>query len=509
MECNKQKWVPEGSLFSPESFSHALCRARDFRRDILHRHHRETWVHEEDKKTGTSDHLVLPNTDLDAALLDMMRELQDLRSYFEGTLREDLSHNNDADQKPCVPALVVSTSHCTFPLALESFQDLAEHPSSSIAHRRGRSQAQPLKIGIENPSREVLNSEIPKIFLDSPIPDEQLIDSSSALRVEEMIDNLRLQCSTMSLNNPAIDSFWNSRSAIASLSNAADYEFTGTGKAKVCISPKTLATNSKDKGQQAASKSSQGVRAVRPLERRYRGQLNSSRTIYKPRATTLNATSARPLYCPKRVSSHPRPSIKQATLHPTLVKDHPPQRPLKCVRFVLPKSEVESDFSDCRNSLASHQVTGPIKPKTTSRVNPKPKLTKATVKPSLVAEISSQNTQVPNLRRPTSKQSTEQVKPTISPPVRKIALTRGSVEWKASNTLWRSNTLGRHSLSKIIKGPVLAFRENKRATISIETAFETKVDENAVRRQSDILSSPTIKKVRMPMQLKNIFSRFK
>lgn len=511
-----KKWVPEGSLFSPESFSLALSQARNFRRDsVLRSHNREAWVHE-DQKTRSSS-LFASNHDLDSALLGMMRELQDLRSYFEGTLHEDPSRDNDADQKLCVPALVVSTSHFTFPLALESFQDLTQHSPSSIAYRRGRSPPRPLKIGMENPSFEVSDPEIRKTFPNPLVPEErtlQLADSScekSTLRVEEMIDNLRLQCSTMSLRSPPIDALWNSRSAITPPSNVEHIEIADPGQANECVFSKR---NPKDKQPQTTS---QGVSSLGPLERRYRGSLNSSRTTYKPRATTLSATLSRPLDCQKRALPHPRSSIKQVALRPALVKDRRPQRPLKCVRFVLPRSEVENDLDDCQNSLARRRETESITEtrRSTRSVDLKlshPKI-EATLKNSPVASpptISSPNTQTLNSKRLTSKPKERVKSAVISSPVRKIALSRGSVEWKAGKNLWRSNTLGRHSLSKIIKGPVLAFRENKRATISIETAFETKVDENALRRQSDVLpSSANFKKNRMPMQFKNIFCRFK
>jgi len=508
-----KKWVPEGSLFSPESFSLALSQARNSRRDsVLRSHNREAWVHEDDEKTR-SPSLSASNHDLDSALLGMMRELQDLRSYFEGTLQADSSRNTDADQELCVPALVVSTSHFTFPLALESFQDLTQH--SSIAYRRGKSPPQPLKIGTETPSSE---SEIRKTLLNPLGPEEHTLqpaDSScekSTFRVEEMIDNLRLQCSTMSLRSPPIDALWNSRSAITSPSNVEHIEIAGPGQAD---ESKTLARNRNHKQPQTTS---QGVRSSGALDRRYRGSSNLSRTTYKPRATTLSATSSRPLDCQKRTLPHPGSSIKQAALRPALMKDRRPQRPLKRVRFVLPRSEIKDDPDDCQNSLARRRETKSItETRSTCSVDLKLSHSKiaaeVTAKNSLTASppaISSPNTQTlkSNKRLTSNQQPKEQVKPAvISSPVRKIALSRGSVEWKAGKTLWRSNTLGRHSLSKIIKSPVFAFRENKRATISIETTFETKVDENALRRQSDVI--PSSAKNRMPMQFKNIFSRFK
>jgi hypothetical protein len=69
-----------------------------------------------------------------------------------------------------------------------------------------------------------------------------------------------------------------------------------------------------------------------------------------------------------------------------------------------------------------------------------------------------------------------------------------------------THSLGRSSLSRIMRGPMFARRDNKNATISL--GAQSRLDENLLRRESRIPSSVE-KKSRMPVPLRNIFTRFR
>jgi hypothetical protein len=133
LEDTTRKWLPEGSLFSSESFSRALFQARNRRTCI-----------------GSGSFLRLDDiklVDLNSEMLEMMRELHSLRSYFAEPLQDDsdLDFDLDSSHKPSVPALVVSTSYVTLPLiSLESSQNISQN--SAIATRRGREALPPLAI---------------------------------------------------------------------------------------------------------------------------------------------------------------------------------------------------------------------------------------------------------------------------------------------------------------------------------------------------------------------------
>jgi hypothetical protein len=93
-------------------------------------------------------------------------------------------------------------------------------------------------------------------------------------------------------------------------------------------------------------------------------------------------------------------------------------------------------------------------------------------------------------------------------PFRKITLIRESVELKAESSTShgrRSHSLGAHSLSRIIKGPMLALKENKRATISLDSsAFKVSYSDEKRRMTVDTVQGNPKKN-----RIKSLLTRFK
>ena len=488
-----RKWLPEGSLFSSESFS----RARNRHRCIG------------SSSSQGSDDIKL--VDLNSEMLEMMRELHSLRSYFAEPLQEDsdLDFDLDSSHKPSVPALVVSTSYVTFPLtSLESSQNIF---TSAIATRRGREALPPLSI----PKKEILSTIPSTDTSGSRDPDKFNIHrldnpKKSALRVEEMISNLRLQCSSMlpTLSPPVDDTSWNSRSPMSSYNEAENLNHSNT------VNKHTSAKSSPDPGRHKTLPSVPAT-SRRPSEPRLKGKLNQPKFFYKKRTSTDLSSSQRPPPTRKPVTAQtgaPTPTRiapQKIPLSAMAKSKNRSLKPYKVVRFALPKSEVTKDFVgfahkpsllpqplstthngnglDSKNIILSDDKT-----KTVPRTNSIP--------------IHKDDGSVP-ISTGSSPQRTPKMRTrSVSiHPFRKIALTRESIELKAPTTECgtthgrRSRSLGAHSLSRIIKGPMFALK-NKRATISLDsTAFKT--------NYTDEKGNP--KKHRMPIHIKSLLTRFK
>ncbi|KAF5316138.1 hypothetical protein D9619_006453 [Psilocybe cf. subviscida] len=226
-KATAQPWASEGSVLPADFVSMALLEARARRtlalnsRSVISSSTTLFGGRHYNASEGRGDAF-------DDDIIDIMQELTEFQYYFETLPKE-------ADLEPCpgkvssgptldVPSLVISNSHFSFPLPLESSQSISHSRPASLARRRGKPAPAPLTP--PKTMSDISYPEIPTAFLGTPSKDlfpamDSPVSVSSdqlkaSLPFDEMIHNLRLQCATMEVRSPPADNTWNSRSAQAS-----------------------------------------------------------------------------------------------------------------------------------------------------------------------------------------------------------------------------------------------------------------------------------------------------
>lgn len=224
-------WIPEGSIYPPDTFAKALSTARNPRRikDILsppvmfvsgpspmrgrsaseHRtSFRKALVFEREITLNTGGKtkrwsLQVPATTMNPEMVDMMLELQNLNSFFKDGL-DDLDQSvailDQQKERLEPPSLMISDSHCAFPLSLESSGNLIQDTPVSLATRRGKVSLPP--ISVRRGTLDTPYPSIPSAFLGSPSvysPKFEFANTSDdpTLDLEDMVANLRSQCVTI------------------------------------------------------------------------------------------------------------------------------------------------------------------------------------------------------------------------------------------------------------------------------------------------------------------------
>ncbi|KAG6866581.1 hypothetical protein C0991_002069 [Blastosporella zonata] len=234
-ECT---WVPSGSFFSPGGLKSRLISARSVRRkaypplatfsSVLPRTS-ERRSSKSNRKALVFEHEVTLNTDgrtkrwslqvpaetMNPEMVDIMLELQDLNSFFKDSLTGlDRSvavlekEKGKLASEP--PALIVSDSHRCFPLSNGSLEQAHCDVPLTIAARRGRRLLPPLTLG-EAVDEDPYPS-IPTAFLGSPSsysPKFECVGTGAgpSLDLEHMVTNLRSQCAfPRSMDDPGPES---------------------------------------------------------------------------------------------------------------------------------------------------------------------------------------------------------------------------------------------------------------------------------------------------------------
>ena len=539
---NNDKWLPEGSLYSPEDFSRALCQARagyapvDVAQteqephtivDVSFDKHITTTERMDLGSSGTLTHM---------ELVDMMQELKNLKNFFEDTSQE---------ASRIIPSLMISNSHCTFPLSLDSCQSFTLKSVANLANRRGRNPPPPLLVEKnQTPSSELPYPGIPTPFFDPPssysdFPDVD-ISNTSGLRIEDMINNLRLQCSSMVINTPPVDNPWNSRSCSAAYEpvkksmEAEVVEFTESELVKKSIEAKVVefaepSIESTSFPSNNVSSEFTGNRLV-TLTMPPEPQKGTSRSRVKFGDPDKIDTATKNLQTAKYAQTD-TPNKKQEVLSkytspPLLLRSslvkHPTFRPRspKSVRFALSPLEFEKDvvslmyddvWRSSQVSVPDHYGKAPVKNITSS-----PHLNPASDEEGLEEEESThlirQNTKSWHPTSATFKVSStiktkEGVKPIIiKSPVRHSMVQNifyGNTDKVNDRPQRLLEFRGRQSLNRIIKGPIFSGKEHKRATVSKVFSVRGAVTPDGVALES------IQRKSRMPVPLRNILTRFK
>ena len=538
---SNDKWLPEGSLYSPEDFSRALCqaRARYVPVDVAQTDQEPCDIVDAslNKHTTTTERMDFDSsgTLTPMELVDMMQELKDLKNFFEGTSQE---------ASRIIPSLMISNSHCTFPLSLDSCQSFTLEPVANLATRRGKNPPPPLVLENPAPSFELPYPDIPTAFLGSPssysrdFPGVDL-SNTSGLRIEDMINNLRLQCSSMVINTPPVENSWNSRSFSAAyepVKNPMETEVvkfaesepvkTSIEEAEVVEFAESSIESTIIPANDASSEFIDNRPVTLTMPPRPQKRTSLSRVIVanpdKIGTATKNLQTAKfartdtPDKKPEVLSKYTSPPL---ILRSSLVKN-PTFRPRspKSVRFALSPLEFEKDVTSLmyddvwRSSqvfVQDHYGKAPVKKITTT-----PRLNPASDEEGLKEKsthLIRQNTKSWHPTSTTFKVSSgaiktkEQIKSIIiKPPIRHSMVPNifnGNTDKDNDRPQRSLESRGRHSLNRIIKGPIFSGKDHKRATVSKAISGRGSVTPDSVALVQ--------RKSRMPVPLRNILTRFK
>ncbi|KJA28015.1 hypothetical protein HYPSUDRAFT_34285 [Hypholoma sublateritium FD-334 SS-4] len=522
-------WIPEGSSFSPEGFSIALFKARHRCNDL---HPSPCFV----PSTGSPPE---EGPSLESCPQDNLKfdaELESSRiSQFED-LSRDVSHISNLNRtanKLSLPALVVSDSHFTFPIPFESTSSIVGDTSGTLARRRGREVPPRLFLGQRETTSDLPYPDIPSAFwglssLETPHERYHLdLGNTATLRLEDMINNLRLQCLTLGPQTPPADPSWNSRSPVSVPSSPAKIpklSMIGNSGRKDQPLSQTSINELKVVSPEARSASiarSVGVKTFprprkpsisrpRPLELCAETSTKDVPDIPKviSQAMTFPASAARlgNLSIRVRTGIKTERKLRSAMAKPSMF---PTKRIHKTVRFAVVPNVTEEDCVPGHDNRKAEGTSDGLHYAESSRENNHNVMSSTSQKSPL--QRSTSWTPKPlwkDLRRTRSVTSNQPRSHSSIVLMSGLFADSGDidVEVRNGNDVARStSSLGRHSLSRIIKGPIFMNRDSRRATIEMSGHG---VDENAVRRESQ--SHPDRKrKSRMPIPLRNILTRFK
>ncbi|KIM44653.1 hypothetical protein M413DRAFT_25105 [Hebeloma cylindrosporum] len=525
-ETSLTQWIPEGSVISPDNLSLALWKSRGGFGEPRSRPSR---------LPNPIMDLCTGRDSMDVELDDVMSELKSLRSLFQTPIEGDHELSEpfltSRLHNLTVPSLVVSNSHCTFPIALESSRSISRFNAVPLAHRRGK-KVSPLIFAQQEKLKELSYPGIPTAFLGSqsphtPLMEPQKFDNRPILGFEDMINNLRLQCLTMNLQTPPPDESWNSRSATvvpvslgSPKKNLADQKQTAHGKTVRDLKSPLQRPLIQPKDAPARPKKIPSGISVQPKRRN--AQTSALVSSPKPKPTNLRARSPS-----KRVEVvNPKPRVigqgplASRVLRSAMVKVEAsgPRSPVKNVRFVLTSRDLDKGASSTKlsNAVPSTVSRNPLlehseRQKLPEGPDPAPRRELAKFghrstsplargdAPKLSVE--SRETRFRNSLPTRFKRRENSV--TVNPSYTK---TPDSSEKDKVSSRMSTQSLGRSSLGRIMRGPMFSAWDNKRATIALSA--QSRLDENVLRRESQIPSFVE-KKSRMPVPLRNIFTRFK
>ncbi|KAJ7247640.1 hypothetical protein B0H12DRAFT_1186814 [Mycena haematopus] len=495
-------WKSEGSLYSPQVFKTKMAHARRNRTPELTEQEATPTMGNASRRSSNRNALVFEreiilnsggkstrmslqasSKSMDPGVADMISELQNLNSFFK-------EQEAKASGRPAPPSLIVSNSHFSLPVSLESSGNLTSKVPLALAARRGKKMLPPLSVKPSTGENEY--PSIPTAFLGSPStyspkfefahhPDRPSMD------LQQMVTSLRSQCAPLNLEQQ-----------------------TGVDR---------------EVDEWAFADGFLDTYSPRPLDSEFvKKPLLPDMVDYAAQSLTdtFPSSSRGP-----DVSLHHSPSPLDRS--PVLALNAPPSTPLPprpaqraYVRSIL-KSSKSVHFASLPNER-------PESPESPSVVTPRPRRSLPSSPPS----------KRPLPPRPRS----HTVRPTIpaplyrSPPPKSTAtFARGHDQQKgaspglhdsASSTpspekpfatpkrslAKKASSSGRHSLSRVFSAAT-ATKENKPsspdplATPPSSSRARWTLNENVLRRASATGSETPTQKTRMPVPLRNILTRFK
>ncbi|KAJ6518833.1 hypothetical protein C8R45DRAFT_884998, partial [Mycena sanguinolenta] len=213
-------WKSEGSLYSPQVFKTKMAIARRNRSPELtaqeatpimgetsHRSsNRNALVFEREiilNSGGQSTRVSLQasSKSMDPGVADMISELRNLNSFFK-------EQETKPSGRPAPPSLIVSNSHFSLPVSLESSGNLTPKAPLALAARRGKKMLPPLSVKPSSGENEY--PSIPTAFLGSPSAYSPKFEFAShphrpSMDLQQMVTSLRSQCAPLNPGSTGVD----------------------------------------------------------------------------------------------------------------------------------------------------------------------------------------------------------------------------------------------------------------------------------------------------------------
>ncbi|KAJ7043649.1 hypothetical protein C8F04DRAFT_991964 [Mycena alexandri] len=133
---------------------------------------------------------------MDPEVAEMISELQNLNAFF----KEQGASPSDRHDAPPPPALIVSNSHFSLPVSLESSGNLTPGAPLGLAARRGKKMPAPLSF--KQSSDDNAYPSMPTAFLGSPSTYSPKFEFASnpnrgSMDLQQMVTSLRSQCASI------------------------------------------------------------------------------------------------------------------------------------------------------------------------------------------------------------------------------------------------------------------------------------------------------------------------
>ncbi|KAJ7155418.1 hypothetical protein C8R43DRAFT_429958 [Mycena crocata] len=494
-------WKSEGSIHAPDVFKTRMAVARSNRTrtskepgtpsfisarapDVSQRvANRNALVFEREiilDSGGKSSRMSLQasTTAMDPEVAEMISELHNLNSFFK---KQGPNVPDHSILPP--PSLIVSNSHFSLPVSLESSGNLTPGVPLALAARRGKKMLPPLSF--KPSSDENSYPSMPTAFLGSPSSYSPKFEfasdpNRSSMDFQQMVSSLRSQCASIDSRTPfdatdqqtvlpmdpgGTDDEWAFADGLLDLygSEPRDSDFV-----KKPLLPDMVNYAEESLADDAPSNrgpvSNPNAPPSTPLPPCPASQRGSVRSILKSSKSVRFASlpNERPLSVAVSTVLAPRRSLGPSS---------PPRRQPFPLRH------------------RSHTTVRPTIPALLRSPSPKPT-------PTLGRS--------PGQRRATTPAVSCRLTSPASSPVRPCAATTGSSPKKEAAN-------GRHSLSRVFSNTVT--KENKPRTSNPPTPTRTRwtLNENVLRRASisGTQTQTQTQKSRMPVPLRNILTRFK
>ncbi|PPQ63816.1 hypothetical protein CVT24_009811 [Panaeolus cyanescens] len=521
-EPDKFSWTPEGSVYSRENFVKAL----KFNRSCRSPQSTVTDLPSKRDDATLSPLKLEGSRPSEQEIQEMMSELKCLRSYFQDSLQICEGTNGQAQ-----------ASNATV-----SPKQTSTAKAPALALRRGKQPPSRLSLSKKQRPKDLSYPSIPSAFLGSPTRhessskpiDDEAESTKSMMNAQDMIQNLRSQCSAMLVPKRAVAS--------------PKVPLSPVEKQPVNSEECKVTTVSQEPTKPKVSKNPvvAPVRNAKPVTTRIQrvpppsiGNEKSPVLGNSQRdGTVLKAAPVKP------TSKSPSPPSTTPAFHVPTSPNVAPRKnlPRNCrtVRFETPintytkKGNASSSEDDSQSSTFSIEPLDAKYPSLTgslesshrsggprgglSRSLPPASKSKSAVSQGLTSSFRKNTEQVAsNAGVPRTDAVSTIAQGALTVTASKVTLgkelkatsdTSGGLSAPQATTT--THSLGRNSLSRIIRGPMFsASKEIKRETVCMgpKVARQQIVDN---RPSSEIVgTSGDKRKSRMPGTLRSIFTRFK